>query len=102
LKNFRPRRQEIHFFEPSQLYRFSFTISIGNVSIKAPLKINNTVFITGPSYAFGYNGGMKKLDAVVIETQPNPDMAVIWLHGLGADGNDFAPIGKRSRLYILA
>jgi phospholipase/carboxylesterase len=45
---------------------------------------------------------MKKLDAVVIETQPNPDMAVIWLHGLGADGNDFAPIGKRSRLYILA
>ncbi len=35
---------------------------------------------------------MKKLDAIIIETAPNPDTAVIWLHGLGADGNDFAPI----------
>ena len=26
------------------------------------------------------------------ETAPNPRRAVIWLHGLGADGNDFAPI----------
>ena len=25
-------------------------------------------------------------------TGPNPRHAVIWLHGLGADGNDFAPI----------
>jgi len=25
-------------------------------------------------------------------TAPNPRHAVIWLHGLGADGNDFAPI----------
>jgi phospholipase/carboxylesterase len=24
------------------------------------------------------------------ETAPNPNAAVIWLHGLGADGNDFA------------
>lgn len=35
---------------------------------------------------------MKKLDSIIIETTPNPDTAVIWLHGLGADGNDFAPI----------
>jgi phospholipase/carboxylesterase len=27
-----------------------------------------------------------------METGPNPTAAVIWLHGLGADGNDFAPI----------
>jgi phospholipase/carboxylesterase len=32
------------------------------------------------------------LETVEIETSPNPDAAVIWLHGLGADGNDFAPI----------
>ena len=31
-------------------------------------------------------------DAVEIETGPNPQSAVIWLHGLGADGHDFEPI----------
>jgi phospholipase/carboxylesterase len=32
------------------------------------------------------------LPAIEIETRPNPDAAVIWMHGLGADGNDFVPI----------
>jgi len=32
------------------------------------------------------------LDAIEIETAPNPVTSVIWLHGLGADGNDFVPI----------
>src|ERR671919_3093887 len=32
------------------------------------------------------------MDAVEIETGPDPDSAVIWLHGLGADGHDFEPI----------
>ena len=32
------------------------------------------------------------LPCIEIETTPNPSAAVIWLHGLGADGNDFAPI----------
>lgn len=32
------------------------------------------------------------LDAVKIDTAPNPVAAVIWLHGLGADGHDFVPI----------
>ena len=32
------------------------------------------------------------LDCIEIETAPNPTHAVIWLHGLGADGHDFAPI----------
>ncbi len=30
------------------------------------------------------------LPHVQIETAPNPTAAVIWLHGLGADGHDFA------------
>lgn len=32
------------------------------------------------------------LPCIEIETAPNPSAAVIWLHGLGADGNDFVPI----------
>jgi phospholipase/carboxylesterase len=32
------------------------------------------------------------LPAVQIDTAPNPTVSVIWLHGLGADGNDFVPI----------
>ncbi len=32
------------------------------------------------------------LPAIEFETKENPDYSVIWLHGLGADGNDFAPI----------
>jgi phospholipase/carboxylesterase len=32
------------------------------------------------------------LDAVEIETAPAPRAAVIWMHGLGADGHDFEPI----------
>jgi len=32
------------------------------------------------------------LNALEIATGPKPTAAVIWLHGLGADGNDFAPI----------
>ncbi|WP_353193992.1 alpha/beta hydrolase [Pusillimonas noertemannii] len=38
------------------------------------------------------------LDALELETAPNPTHAVIWLHGLGADGNDFAPIVPELRL----
>ena len=32
------------------------------------------------------------LPAIEIETGPEPRHAVIWLHGLGADGHDFEPI----------
>jgi len=35
---------------------------------------------------------MSKLPTIVLESAPNPTCAVIWLHGLGADGNDFVPI----------
>jgi phospholipase/carboxylesterase len=32
------------------------------------------------------------MQAVEINTGPNPQASVIWLHGLGADGHDFEPI----------
>ena len=32
------------------------------------------------------------LENIEIETAPNPTAAVIWMHGLGADGNDFVPL----------
>ncbi|HEY8586757.1 MAG TPA: alpha/beta hydrolase [Rhodanobacter sp.] len=32
------------------------------------------------------------LPAVEHETAANPRYSILWLHGLGADGNDFAPI----------
>lgn len=32
------------------------------------------------------------LPAIEIETAPNPACAVIWMHGLGADGSDFVPV----------
>jgi len=32
------------------------------------------------------------LPCVEIETKPSPTHAVIWMHGLGADGHDFEPI----------
>ena len=32
------------------------------------------------------------LEAIERETGPDPRWAVIWLHGLGADGNDFVPL----------
>lgn len=41
---------------------------------------------------------MPLLPLVEYETAPNPDSAIIWLHGLGADGNDFAPIVPQLRL----
>jgi len=31
-------------------------------------------------------------DCVEIATAPKPEAAVIWLHGLGADGHDFEPL----------
>ena len=32
------------------------------------------------------------MDALRIETGRDPEAAIIWLHGLGADGHDFEPI----------
>jgi phospholipase/carboxylesterase len=38
------------------------------------------------------------LETIEIETAPAPRAAIIWLHGLGADGHDFAPIVPELRL----
>jgi len=35
------------------------------------------------------------LPHLTVETGPNPDRTVIWLHGLGADGHDFEPVVPR-------
>jgi phospholipase/carboxylesterase len=41
---------------------------------------------------------MSELDSIIIETNEHPDAAIIWLHGLGADGNDFVPIVDQLQL----
>lgn len=41
------------------------------------------------------HSGIKRTDhesRIEIETSTSPNASVIWLHGLGADGNDFVPI----------
>jgi phospholipase/carboxylesterase len=40
------------------------------------------------------------LAAIELETRPNPDATVIWMHGLGADGNDFAPLADEIDLPV--
>lgn len=35
--------------------------------------------------------GLPPLETVEVETGREPDAAIIWLHGLGADGHDFEP-----------
>ena len=35
---------------------------------------------------------MKALETVTVETGPSPKFAIIWMHGLGADGHDFEPL----------
>jgi phospholipase/carboxylesterase len=38
------------------------------------------------------------LETIEVDTGPQPSAAVIWLHGLGADGHDFEPIVPELRL----
>lgn len=35
---------------------------------------------------------MSTLSVIELETAANPQFTVIWLHGLGANGNDFVPV----------
>jgi len=41
---------------------------------------------------------MSELESIITETGNNPDAAIIWLHGLGADGNDFVPVVEQLQL----
>lgn len=38
------------------------------------------------------------LPAIQLDTQANPDSAIIWLHGLGANGHDFEPVVEQLNL----
>lgn len=38
------------------------------------------------------------LQSIVLDTGPNPQTSIIWLHGLGADGHDFEPVANALRL----
>ena len=42
------------------------------------------------------------LDAIEITTGDAPRLAVVWLHGLGADGHDFEPIVPELRMTVPA
>jgi phospholipase/carboxylesterase len=41
---------------------------------------------------------VQTLERIILETGPQPQAAVIWMHGLGADGNDFVPIVEELNL----
>jgi phospholipase/carboxylesterase len=40
------------------------------------------------------------LESIEIESAPDPRASIIWLHGLGADGNDFAPLADEIELPV--
>jgi len=40
----------------------------------------------------GAGSAATSLDTVEVTTGPQPSAAVVWLHGLGADGHDFEPL----------
>lgn len=40
------------------------------------------------------------LPHITLETGPNPTHSIIWLHGLGADGEDFVPIAEEMSLPV--
>src|SRR5512142_2481398 len=40
------------------------------------------------------------LPHIILDTAPNPQHSIIWLHGLGADGNDFVPVAEEMALPV--
>jgi phospholipase/carboxylesterase len=44
------------------------------------------------SESTGHPQAAAELETVEMSTGVNPDAAIIWLHGLGADGHDFEPV----------
>jgi phospholipase/carboxylesterase len=42
------------------------------------------------------------LQCIEVDTGPAPRLSIVWLHGLGADGHDFAPIVPELRLPFAA
>jgi phospholipase/carboxylesterase len=55
-------------------------------------RIRRTRFATAATQP-GVSGYIKSmLETIEVETAPQPNAAIIWLHGLGADGHDFEAI----------
>jgi phospholipase/carboxylesterase len=46
----------------------------------------------------GMRMSVELLPSIELETAPTPAASVIWLHGLGADGNDFVPVVRELAL----
>jgi phospholipase/carboxylesterase len=46
----------------------------------------------------GTRMSVELLPTIELETAPKPTASVIWLHGLGADGNDFVPVVRELAL----
>jgi len=42
----------------------------------------------------------KNSSPIILQTGKNPQHSIIWLHGLGADGQDFAPIAEELELPV--
>lgn len=40
------------------------------------------------------------LPHITLETGPNPQHSIIWMHGLGADGEDFVPVAEQMQLPV--
>jgi len=40
------------------------------------------------------------LPHITLETGPSPQHSIIWLHGLGADGEDFVPVAEQMQLPV--
>ena len=40
------------------------------------------------------------LPHITLDTSPNPQHSIIWLHGLGADGEDFVPLAHEIKLPV--
>ena len=52
-------------------------------------------FCVGTTIKFHSIMSTNLLPRIELESAPNPTAAVIWMHGLGADGNDFAPLAPQ-------
>src|SRR5208282_5372120 len=72
--------------------QFAIALRAGQRGGDAPRAACRCVVALGPTMT------AELLPGIELETAPNPTASVVWLHGLGADGNDFVPIVPELRL----
>jgi len=73
------------------------SVSIGSVSIGSGMEAGAATLyaMSNPESAAreeGISNSLPALETVELDTGPDPSFALIWLHGLGADGHDFEPV----------